>query len=78
MAWHGRLKEVHMSSERSDGVFSDLAARFEGKQVRVYLANGAIISGRLTFKDGWIQVTEEQRGKSALCNLNHVISISLS
>ncbi len=67
-----------MSSECSNGNFARLAAQFEGKQVRVYLANGAIISGRITFNDGWIQVTEEQRGKSALCNLNHVISISLS
>ena len=55
---------------------SSLAEKFEGKQVRVYLANGAIISGRATFIDGWVEVTEERYGKSSLCNLDHVISIA--
>ena len=53
-----------------------MAEKFEGKEVRVYLANGAILSGRITFKDGWLEVTEVRSGKSSLCNLNHVISIS--
>lgn len=65
-----------MQTQASEDTFSRLAEKFEGREVRVYLANGAILSGRIAFKDGWVEVTEARSGKSSLCNLNHVISIS--
>ena len=74
MAWW--TNEVNVQAQTSEDTFSRLAEKFEGKEVRVYLANGAILSGRITFKDGWVEVTEVRSGKSSLCNLNHVISIS--
>lgn len=52
--------------------------KFEGKYVRVYLYSGAVISGRATFKKGWVEVENDRDGgKLATCNLRHIISISL-
>lgn len=60
-------------------VTADIAEEFDGKLVRVYLCSGVSLKGRATFKeDGWIVVVDEENGgRTAACNLSHVISVSL-
>lgn len=57
-------------------LFNELAERYEASNVRVYLINGAGLKGKIHFlQNGWIEVKNED-GPKALCNMDHVVSIS--
>jgi sRNA-binding regulator protein Hfq len=52
-----------------------LKLEYDGLQVRVYLINGTSLSGKARFlNDEWLAI-ENDDGKKALCNLNHIVSI---
>jgi len=52
--------------------------KFEGKEVRVYLHNGTVLTGRATFKGDWVEVEEVKKGgKVAVCNRQYIVSISM-
>lgn len=55
----------------------ELAKKFEGKEVHVFTTNGVNLRGKAHFAGGWVYVKEPYpSGKSVMCNLAHVISIT--
>lgn len=53
----------------------DMVEEFEGNNIQVYLKNGAILSGEAHFEGNWVKVRDAKKDKSALCNLDHTISL---
>jgi len=49
---------------------------FEGKDVRTFLPNGIAIRGKVHFDGDWVSVTDANTGREALCNLQHVVSMT--
>lgn len=63
--------------DQQNSQISELAKKFEGKEVHVFTVNGANLRGRAHFEGEWVYVKGVAiSGKSAMCNLNHVISIT--
>lgn len=55
----------------------ELVKKFEGKEVHVFTTNGANLRGKAHFAGNWVYVKEPHpSGKSVMCNLDHVISIT--
>lgn len=54
----------------------DIAKNFEGQNVSVHLVNGVRLEGTAHFDGNWLNLPNERRGKHALCNLSHTISIT--
>lgn len=63
------------NDRRNDAPSSELTEKFEGRNVSVHLVNGAHLEGKAHFAGNWLNLPNERRGKEALCNLSHTISI---
>lgn len=66
-----------MDETKENVLTPERVVRFQGRLVRVYLLNGGTLRGYAVFEDGWLLLSQQEKGPyTAMCNLQHVVSLT--
>ncbi len=55
---------------------NNLVSKYEGQDIKAFITSGNIVVGKAHFDGNWVDISDESKSRTALCNMSHVVSIT--